>query len=60
MVSATASIGMLMLWSYETGLQQVDKYMYAEDPQIKVFQQILFEDCSLIRIGWCCFGDRIA
>lgn len=35
MVSATASIGMLMLWSYETGLQQVDKYMYAEDPQIK-------------------------
>ena len=36
MISATASIGMLMQWNVETGLQAIDKYMYADDPQIKV------------------------
>ncbi|KAF8463501.1 armadillo-type protein [Kalaharituber pfeilii] len=35
MISATASIGMLMQWNVEPGLQAVDKYLYADDPQIK-------------------------
>ena len=36
MISAAASIGMLMQWNVEDGLQAIDKYMYAEDLQIKV------------------------
>ncbi|RPB29371.1 26S proteasome regulatory complex, non-ATPase subcomplex, Rpn1 subunit [Terfezia boudieri ATCC MYA-4762] len=35
MISAAASIGMLMQWNVEAGLQAIDRYMYADDPQIK-------------------------
>ena len=33
--STTASLGMLLRWDIENGLEQVDKYTYAEDTQIK-------------------------
>ena len=33
--SATASLGMLLRWDIENGLEQVDKYTYAEENQIK-------------------------
>ena len=33
--STTASLGMLLRWDIENGLEQVDKYSYAEDVQIK-------------------------
>ncbi|KAG8527549.1 proteasome regulatory particle base subunit [Bacidia gigantensis] len=33
--STTASLGMLLRWDIENGLEQVDKYTYAEDNQIK-------------------------
>ena len=33
--STTASLGMLLRWDIETGLDQIDKYTYAEDNQIK-------------------------
>ena len=36
MISAAASIGMLMQWNVESGVQAIDKYMSAEDPHIKV------------------------
>ena len=37
MISAAASIGMLMQWNVEPGLQAIDKYMYAEE-SLKVSQ----------------------
>ena len=33
--STTASLGMLMLWDVETGLDKIDKYQYAEEIEIK-------------------------
>lgn len=36
MISAAASIGMLMQWNIELGVQEVDKYMHVDDPHIKV------------------------
>lgn len=33
--STTASLGMLLRWDIENGLDQVDKYTYADDAQVK-------------------------
>ena len=35
MMTATASIGVIMLWNVELGLSQIDKYMYSDDENIK-------------------------
>ncbi|KAJ1762438.1 proteasome regulatory particle base subunit [Coemansia sp. RSA 2523] len=35
MLSASASLGMIMLWDVEDGLLQVDKYLYSSDNHIK-------------------------
>jgi 26S proteasome regulatory subunit N1 len=35
MMSTTASLGMLMLWDIETGLDKIDKYQNAEEEEIK-------------------------
>ena len=36
MISATASIGMILLWDVEAGLSIIDKYLYSTDDNIKV------------------------
>jgi len=35
MLSATASLGMLMLWDIDHGLDKIDKYQYVEETQVK-------------------------
>lgn len=46
MISATASIGLILLWNIEVGLSLIDKFMYATDDNIKVrYTNIL---CQLI------------
>ena len=35
MLSTTASLGILLRWDIENGLDQIDKYTYADDDQIK-------------------------
>ena len=35
MISATASIGMILLWNVEHGLTVIDKYLYSDDDNIK-------------------------
>ncbi|KAI9501273.1 proteasome regulatory particle base subunit [Coemansia spiralis] len=35
MLSAAASLGMIMLWDVEVGLNQIDKYLYTNDNSIK-------------------------
>jgi len=35
MLSATASLGMLLQWDVETALDKIDKYQYAEETEIK-------------------------
>ncbi|KAK3818398.1 MAG: armadillo-type protein [Benniella sp.] len=35
MISASASLGMILLWDVDMGLSQIDKFIYAEDEYIK-------------------------
>ena len=36
MLSATASIGLVLLWDVEGGLTEIDKFLYSNDESIKV------------------------
>lgn len=36
MMSATASLGMILLWDVDEGLTQIDKYLYSAEDYIKV------------------------
>ena len=38
MLSATASLGMILLWDVDGGLTQIDKYLYSSDDYIKVLK----------------------
>ena len=51
MLSTTASTGLLLRWDIENGLDQVDKYTYADDNQIKAG--------ALLAIGILNSGVRI-
>ena len=35
MMSATASIGLILLWDVDGGLTQIDKYLYSPEDYIK-------------------------
>ena len=35
MLSAAASLGMILLWDVDGGLTQIDKYLYAQEDYIK-------------------------
>ena len=44
MMSASASLGLIYLWDVETGLSQIDKYLYAQEDYVKVISfEILYE-----------------
>ena len=36
MLSATASLGLILLWDVEGGLTQIDKFLYSNEDYIKV------------------------
>lgn len=36
MMSATASLGLILLWDVDAGLTEIDKFLYATDDNIKV------------------------
>lgn len=50
MMSAAASLGMIMLWDVDTGLSEIDKYMYVEQEQVKAG--------SLLAVGIVSAGVR--
>ena len=35
MMATTASLGMVLLWDVDGGLQQIDKFLYSSDDYIK-------------------------
>jgi len=37
MLSATASLGLILLWDVDGGLTQIDKYLYSSEDFIKVW-----------------------
>lgn len=45
MLSATASLGLILLWDVDGGLTQIDKYLYSSEDFIKV--------CFISNIIYC-------
>ena len=41
MLSATASLGLILLWDVESGLTEIDKYLYSPEDYIKVIVSVL-------------------
>jgi 26S proteasome regulatory subunit N1 len=59
MLSATASLGMSMLWDTELGISQVDKYSYSSEEHIKVSSKTRLNLAALLTssrsrptLGW--------
>jgi 26S proteasome regulatory subunit N1 len=50
MLSATASIGMIMLWNVEVGINVIDKYLYSSDEHVKAG--------AALGVGIVCSGIR--
>ena len=46
MLSATASLGLVLLWDVEGGLTEIDKFLYSNEETIKV--------CTLAHIQCTC------
>jgi len=48
MMSATASLGLMLLWDVDSGLTQIDKYLYSADDNIKAGALLA---CGLVNCG---------
>ncbi|KAK4336768.1 hypothetical protein RND71_043855 [Anisodus tanguticus] len=48
MISATASLGLILLWDVDSGLTQIDKYLYANDDNIKAGALLA---CGIVNCG---------
>lgn len=42
MLSAAASLGMILLWDVDGGLTQIDKYLYSSEDYIKVKITVIY------------------
>lgn len=51
MLSAAASLGMILLWDVDGGLTQIDKYLYSSEDYIKV--KITLQLLISIRTVYC-------
>jgi len=48
MISATASLGLILLWDIDSGLTQIDKYLYSKDDNIKAGALLA---CGIVNCG---------
>lgn len=48
MISATASLGLILLWDVDSGLTQIDKYLYSNDDNIKAGALLA---CGIVNCG---------
>lgn len=48
MLSATASLGLLLLWDVDGGLTQIDKYLYSSEEYIKAGALLA---CGIVNTG---------
>ena len=53
MMSAAASLGLILLWDVEGGLSEIDKFLYASEDHIKVSECL---DCwgAVLVLHSCC------
>lgn len=57
MLSATASLGLILLWDVESGLTEIDKYLYSPEDYIKVIDCVI--SCVNVFVLWWSTGRRI-
>lgn len=55
MLSAAASLGMILLWDVDGGLTQIDKYLYSSEDYIKVNLISYLDQASAILLSNCFF-----
>jgi hypothetical protein len=64
MLSATASLGLVLLWDVDGGLTPIDKYLYSAEDYIKVsfcfFLQLTFNILEKMYSELCCEVQYIA
>ena len=53
MLSATASLGLILLWDVEGGLTQIDKLLYSNEDYIKVGVVIWIDGCGYLMYYVC-------
>ena len=56
MLSATASLGLVLLWDVDSGLSEIDKYLYSTDEAVKVNLDIKSSRIVLLSLGWGSIG----
>ena len=64
--AAAASLGLIMLWDVESGLPQVDKFLYSKDPHVvagmalaaKVLTGGHLKGCTLLHL-WTCICSLV-
>lgn len=55
MMSAAASLGMLLLWNVDEGLSQIDKYLYSSEDYVKAGALLavgMISGCFVRGLGW--------
>ena len=52
MLSATATLGLVLLWDVDGGLTQIDKYLYSSEDFIKVKKEAWHWILKLIVAMW--------
>lgn len=50
MMSAAASLGLILLWDVEGGLSEIDKFLYASEDHIKVIIYIAHVQADIIEL----------
>lgn len=53
MLSATASLGLVLLWDVEGGLTQIDKFLYSTEDYIKVASCVYILHVFCTVLVWC-------
>ena len=52
MMSATATLGLVLLWDVDGGLTQIDKYLYSSEDYIKVLNLLVRVHELLVSKSW--------
>ena len=52
MMSATATLGLVLLWDVDGGLTQIDKYLYSSEDYIKVINVLVEVHMLLVSECW--------
>ena len=52
MMSATATLGLVLLWDVDGGLTQIDKYLYSSEDYIKVINLLVRIHVLLVSKSW--------